>query len=143
MIEVTHQQLDPSKILAGVGTPEAGALVLFLGTTRRITEGRQTAYLEYEAYETMARAHLEKLEHQACQRWPITRLAIVHRLGRVELAEASVAVAVSTPHRQDAFEAARWLIDSVKEFVPIWKQEHRPDGKSEWIHPGLDHLERS
>ncbi len=137
MIELTHQPIDTAKVLAEVASPEAGAVVLFLGTTREFTSGRQTESLDYEAYGEMAGAQLAEMEAEARRRWPITNCAIVHRLGRVALAEASVAIAVSTPHRHDAFEALRWLIDTLKEVVPIWKKENWADGSTEWVHPGV------
>jgi molybdopterin synthase catalytic subunit len=110
-------------------------VVLFLGTTRELTGGRQTVTLDYECYEEMAQRKLAELEDQARQRWPILHCAIVHRLGRVDVGEASVAVAVSSAHRQPAFEAGQWLIDTLKVVVPIWKCEHWADGTTEWVHP--------
>jgi molybdopterin synthase catalytic subunit len=83
----------------------------------------------------MALRELERLEAEARSRWRLVECAIVHRLGLVPLAEASVAIAVSSPHRNDAFEAGRWLIDALKETAPIWKQEHWADGSAEWVHP--------
>ena len=112
-------------------------MVLFLGTTREFTDGRQTESLDYEAYSEMAAAQLAEMEAEARRRWPITHCAIVHRLGHVALAEASVAIAVSTPHRHDAFEAGRWLIDTLKEVIPIWKKENWADGTTKWVHPGV------
>jgi molybdopterin synthase catalytic subunit len=135
MIELTKQPIDACALLASVSQPAAGAVVLFLGTTRELTDGRRTLSLDYEAYDEMAERKLAELEAEARRRWPVVECAIVHRLGRVPLAEASVAIAVSTPHRADAFAAGQWLIDSIKRDVPIWKQEHWSDGKSEWVHP--------
>ena len=137
MISLTHSPIDPSAILAQVASNDAGAVVLFLGTTREFTKGRQTASLDYECYPQMAEAKLAELEAQAREKWPLVHVAIVHRLGRLGLGEASIAVAVSSPHRQAAFEAGKWLIDTIKEDVPIWKQENWSDGTSEWVHPGL------
>ena len=94
--------------------------------------------LDYEGYPQMAEAELAKLESQARSRWPIDRVAIVHRLGRLELGEISVAIAVSCPHRKQAFEAGQFLIDELKVSVPIWKQENWDDGTTEWVHPGND-----
>ncbi|MFV2067062.1 MAG: molybdenum cofactor biosynthesis protein MoaE [Pirellulales bacterium] len=141
MIELTDQAIDVAKLIAVVGSPEAGAVVFFLGTTRRITDGRESVSLDYEAYEAMALAKLQELADQAAKRWPIVRSAVVHRLGQVPLGEASVAIAVSTPHRAEAFEAARWLIDTIKEVVPIWKQEIGTDGTRQWVHPGITRVE--
>ncbi len=137
MISLTHSPLDPSAILAQVASNDAGAVVLFLGTTREFTKGRQTASLDYECYPQMAEAKLAELEAQAREKWPLIHVSIVHRLGRLGLGEASIAIAVSSPHRQAAFEAGKWLIDTIKEDVPIWKQENWADGTSEWVHPGI------
>lgn len=138
MIFLTHSPIDPSAILAQVASNEAGAVVLFLGTTREFTKGRQTTSLDYECYPRMAEAELAELEAQACAKWPLVHVSIVHRLGRLGLGEASIAIAVSSPHRQAAFEAGKWLIDTIKEDVPIWKQENWADGTSEWVHPGIN-----
>jgi molybdopterin synthase catalytic subunit len=135
MIALTNQTIDASDVLRRVGSPLAGAVVLFLGTTRELTGERRTESLDYEAFGAMAEAKLAELEAEARRRWPIVECAIVHRLGHLELGEASVAVAVSTPHRRDAFEAGQWLIDTLKEVVPIWKKENWADGTSEWVHP--------
>ncbi len=137
MITLTHSAIDSSAILAQVASNDAGAVVLFLGTTREFTKGRQTASLDYECYQQMAEAKLSELEARARENWPLVHVAIVHRLGRLGLGEASIAIAVSSPHRQAAFEAGKWLIDTIKEDVPIWKQENWADGTSEWVHPGI------
>jgi molybdopterin synthase catalytic subunit len=137
MIELTNEQIDTSALLARVRHPEAGAVVLFLGTTRELTGGRQTVALDYEAYREMAGRQLAELEAEARRRWPVIECSITHRLGRVPPTEASVAIAVSTPHRSDAFAAGQWLIDSLKRDVPIWKREQWADGTQEWVHPGL------
>ena len=137
MISLTHSPIDPSIILAQVASNDAGAVVFFLGTTREFTKGRQTASLEYECYPQMAEAKLAELEAQAREKWPLVHVSIIHRLGHLELGEASIAIAISSPHRQAAFEAGRWLIDTIKEDVPIWKQENWANGTSEWVHPGI------
>ncbi|MEN1680755.1 MAG: molybdenum cofactor biosynthesis protein MoaE [Planctomycetota bacterium] len=134
MIALTHQPIDTTKLVADASQPAAGAVVLFLGITREFTAGRQTRELAYEAHAAMAEAELARLEAAARDRWPLVACSIVHRLGEVPLAEASVAVVASSPHRADAFEAARWLIDELKQTVPIWKQEHYADGETEWVH---------
>jgi molybdopterin synthase catalytic subunit len=138
MIELVTNPIDTDGVLARVASPEAGAVVLFLGTTRRTTHGRQTESLDYECFAEMAQAKLAELEAEARRRWPIVGCAIVHRTGHLEIGEASVAVAVSTAHRQDAFAAGQWLIDTLKEVVPIWKKENWADGDSQWVHPGLE-----
>lgn len=95
----------------------------------------ETSHLVYESYREMALAQLQRLEGEARSRWPLRKVVIVHRLGHVAATEASVAIAVSSPHRSEAFEAARWLIDELKHHVPIWKQEHYVQHGSQWIHP--------
>ena len=137
MIELTTNPIDTAALVDGTRHPEAGAIVLFLGTTRETTAGRQTVALEYEAYCEMAQRRLRELEAEARRRWPVIECILVHRLGRVPPTEASVAIAVSTPHRADAFAAGQWLIDSLKRDVPIWKREEWADGSTEWVHPGV------
>jgi molybdopterin synthase catalytic subunit len=137
MIRLTHDPIDIPGLLDVVGSSQAGAVVLFLGTTREFTHGRQTVSLDYECYHEMAEKQMVELETDARRRWPIIECGIIHRLGHIGLGEASVAIAVSTPHRRDAFEAGQWLIDTLKQVVPIWKKENWADGTSEWVHPGV------
>ena len=138
MIELTNDEIDTSKVLGQAASNGAGAVVLFLGTTREMTGDRRTLSLDYECYPEMARQKLAELEAEARQRWPLIECVIVHRLGHLELGEASIAIAVSSPHRAAAFEAGKWLIDTTKEVVPIWKKENWADGTSEWVHPGME-----
>jgi molybdopterin synthase catalytic subunit len=138
MIEITALPLNHAAITEGVRSPLAGAVCTFLGTVRELTGGRQTRSLTYEAYPEMAERKLADLEAEARRRWPITELALVHRIGELDLGEISVVVAVSCPHREQAFDACRWLIDTLKEVVPIWKKELWADGTEEWVHPGLE-----
>ena len=142
MIELTHNPIDTNEVLAQVRSPQAGAAVLFIGTTREWTGDRRTVTLDYECYPEMAAAKLTELKHEAESRWPLIGCAIVHRLGRVDLDEISIAIAVSSAHRRPAFEAGEWLIDRIKEVVPIWKQEHWSDGETEWVHPSGATAER-
>jgi molybdopterin synthase catalytic subunit len=135
MIQLTDKSIDPSEVLAAVASTSAGAIVLFLGTTRDVTHGRRTLSLDYESYPAMAAQKLAELAAEAQQRWPLTACALVHRLGNVPPGEASVAVAVSAPHRKAAFAAGEWLIDTLKEVVPIWKCENWADGERQWVHP--------
>src|SRR5437588_2403596 len=123
MIELTDKPIDTSAVLASAASPLAGAVVLFLGTTRQVTGGRRTDWLDYECYPQMARQKLAELEGEARRQWELTGCTIVHRLGRLEIGEASVAVAVSSAHRDAAFAAGKWLIDTLKQVVPIWKKE--------------------
>lgn len=137
MIEITESPIDHAAIAERVRSNRAGAVCTFLGTVREFTGNRRTVALSYEAYPEMAIAKLAELEAEARRRWPVVDLAIVHRVGDLDLGEVSVAVSVSCPHRADAFDACRWLIDTLKEVVPIWKKENWEGGGQEWIHPGL------
>jgi molybdopterin synthase catalytic subunit len=135
MIELTSNPIDVSRLLAAAQQPAAGAVVLFLGTTRQFTAGRETVELQYEAYLPLAENELARLEREAAGRWPLVQCAIVHRVGVVPLAEVSVAIAVSSAHRDDAYAASRWIIDELKRTAPIWKREQWADGGGEWVHP--------
>jgi molybdopterin synthase catalytic subunit len=137
MIEITESAIDHAALTERVRSHRAGAVCTFLGTVREMTGQMQTRSLDYEAYPEMALKKLAELEDQARRRWPIIDLALVHRVGHLDLGEISVVVAVSCPHRSEAFEACRWLIDTLKEVVPIWKRETWADGTEEWVHPGL------
>ena len=138
MIEITETPIDHAALTEQVRSSRAGAVVTFLGTVREMTGDRRTTSLDYEAYPEMARARLADLESESRRRWPVIEAAIVHRVGHLGLGEVSVAVAVSCPHRKQAFEACRWIIDTLKEVVPIWKRELWADGTDEWVHPGLN-----
>jgi len=131
-IAVRPGPIDAGALLAAVGDPRAGCSVLFLGTTRSTNVGRRVTRLEYEAYERMAVQQMRALAREAKRRWPLRRVAMVHRLGVVPVGEASVGIAVSAGHRAEGFAAAHWLIDRLKEIVPIWKKEHFRGG-AVWI----------
>jgi molybdopterin synthase catalytic subunit len=115
-------------VLAGVKRGEDGAALVFEGVVRNQTRGRKTLYLDYEAFEEMALQQMESLASQALQQFQIRDVAIVHRLGRLEIGETSVLIVVASAHRAAAFDACRWLIDTLKRTVPIWKKEHFEDG---------------
>jgi molybdopterin synthase catalytic subunit len=138
IVQLTHEPIDYAQLTEAVRSKQAGAVVLFLGTVREMTAGRRTVALGYDAYPAMALSKMQELCTEAAQRWPVVRAALVHRLGRLEPGDVSVAVAVSCPHRAQAFEAGRYLIDRLKEVVPVWKQENWADGTTEWVHPGAD-----
>jgi molybdopterin synthase catalytic subunit len=138
MIEITEQPIDHAAVTERVRSDQAGAVCSFLGTVREMTGDRRTASLDYEAYPAMALKSMADLEAEARSRWPIQDLAIVHRVGHLGLGEVSVVVAVSCPHRHQAFDACRWLIDTLKGVVPIWKKEVWADGTEEWVHPGQE-----
>lgn len=136
MIQLTQSPIDFAALTESVRSNQAGAVVLFLGTVREMTGERRTVALDYDGYGPMAESKLAELEAEARSRWPIIHAGLVHRLGHLELGDVSVAVAVSAPHRHQAFEAGRFLIDRLKEVVPIWKKENWADGSTEWVHPG-------
>jgi molybdopterin synthase catalytic subunit len=136
-IDLTASPIDVGEVLAAVQSPQAGATVLFLGTTRQFTGPRQTLSLAYEAYEAMARRQLGDMADEAARRWGLCGCAVVHRLGEIAVGETSVAIAVSAAHRDAAFDAGKWLIDRIKQVVPIWKEECLVDGSRQWVHPGL------
>ncbi len=135
-IRITSERIDHAAVTDSVRSNQAGAVCSFLGTVREMTGDRQTVALEYEAYPSMAEKTLRELADRAISRWPIENLAIVHRVGPLGLGEISVVVAVGCPHRSESFDACRWLIDTLKEVVPIWKKEAWADGTEEWVHPG-------
>jgi molybdopterin synthase catalytic subunit len=132
MIEIVSHRIDAAAVSAAVADSGAGAIVTFIGTTRNHNEGRRVSLLEYEAYPEMALREMQKIADTARQRWPIDRVAIVHRIGTVPIGEASVVIAVSAGHRVAAFEACHFAIDRLKEVVPIWKKEHFEGGEL-WI----------
>ena len=134
MFRLTRDAIDYHALTESVRSPHCGAVVLFLGTVRDLTGEHVTAFLEYEAYAAMAEKKLSEIESEVRRRWPVGEIGIVHRLGRLEVGEVSVAVAVSCPHRGEAFDAGRYAIDTLKELVPIWKKENAPDGTGEWVH---------
>jgi molybdopterin synthase catalytic subunit len=132
---LTREPIDYSRMTEMVRRPGSGAVVVFLGTVRDITGDEVTVALDYDAYAPMAEKKLAEIEAATRSRWPVGEISIVHRLGRLEVGEISVAVAVSCPHRAEAFEACRFAIDLTKELAPIWKKENWADGRTEWVHP--------
>jgi molybdopterin synthase catalytic subunit len=132
MYEITEQPIDVARVIAAAGDPGAGAIATFLGTTRRENAGRVVTRLHYEAHASMAIREMRRLGEEARRRWGLSGVAMVHRIGVVALGEVSVAIAAAAPHRAEAFEACRWLIDRLKEIVPIWKREHY-EGGAVWI----------
>jgi len=131
-VVLTDVPISVDRVLAEVADDRAGAVVLFLGVVRNNARGRRVQHLTYEAYETLATREIERIGSAALERWPITRVAFAHRTGRLDVGEVSVAIAVSAPHRVEAFEAGRFCIDTLKRTVPIWKKEIW-DGGAEWI----------
>ena len=131
--QITNQPLDPAPLVALVESPDMGAMVTFAGIVRNNFGGRATAYLEYEAYESMALVVLRSLAREARTMWSTGAIAIHHRVGRLEIGETAVLIVVAAAHRHEAFEAAEWLMDRIKEVAPIWKKEIWADGASEWV----------
>jgi molybdopterin synthase catalytic subunit len=129
---ITEAPLDAAPLAHLVQTPADGAVVTFEGVVRNNVAGRETAYLTYEAYSEMALPVLAQLADEARTRWEIGRVAIHHRIGRLEIGARAVVVVVAAPHRQAAFQAAAYMMDRIKEVVPIWKCEHWADGTTEW-----------
>ncbi len=142
MIELTREPIDAASLAIGQAASPAirtaGAVVTFLGTVRDLTDGKTTVALDYEAYPEMAERKLTEIEAAVRARWPVGELAMIHRLGHLEVGDVSVAVAVSCPHRAEAFDACRYAIDRLKELVPIWKKENWADGSTEWVHPNAE-----
>ena len=132
MIHLCSHPIDPLALLSSVEDKGSGGVVLFLGRVRDHSHGEKVIGLEYEAYEPMALRQMEKIAAEVHRRWPVRRLAMVHRTGHMEIGEISVAIAVACAHRAEAFEACRYAIDTLKHSVPIWKKEFRPDG-SFWV----------
>jgi len=133
MVRLTPDPIDYHALTEGVRSPRCGAVALFLGTVRELTGDRVTTRLDYQAYPPMAEKKLAEVEAEVRRRWPVGDVALVHRVGTLEVGEVSVAVAVSAPHRAAAFEACRFAIDTLKETAPIWKRENAPDGAAEWV----------
>jgi molybdopterin synthase catalytic subunit len=125
---IVRDQIDVQRIAEGIKHPSDGAVVIFDGVVRDNSRGRRTLYLDYEAYEPMAARELEKLAVEALSRFAIRDIAIVHRIGSLQIGETSVAIVVVAAHRAAAFDACRWAIDTLKRTVPIWKKEHFVDG---------------
>ena len=128
IFELVREPIDPGTLIVHLRAPEDGAIVTFDGFVRNQSHNRRTLYLDYEAYEPMALAKMREIAAQLYEKYRIHRLAIVHRLGRLEIGETSVFIAVSAPHRAAAFDACRFAIDNLKRTVPIWKKEYFEDG---------------
>lgn len=132
MIKITEKPIDVQKVIDTASSLNAGAVNVFIGTVRNNANGKKVLWLEYEAYETMAIAEIRKVIDQASQRWPLLGWAVTHRVGTLRPGETAVAVAVSTPHRKDSFEACQHIMDEVKAKAPIWKKEVFENGE-EWV----------
>jgi len=136
LVSVSDAAIDVIDMMRFVADPASGATVLFSGTVRDHSPGREgVSRLDYEAYGAVVEDKIREIVFEAMERWPVLRVAAVHRTGTLEIGEAAVMVAVSSPHRVDAFPAARYVIDELKGRAPIWKKEHWPEG-AEWVEEG-------
>jgi molybdopterin synthase catalytic subunit len=132
---IVHTALDPSALLAEVASHANGASLLFVGTVRDVSEGRAVTGIEYTTYEAMATRELETIVAEAASRFGTSDVVVEHRVGRLALGEASVVIAVAHPHRAEAYDASRFIIEELKRRVPIWKREEYIDGTREWVDP--------
>jgi molybdopterin synthase catalytic subunit len=132
VIQLTREPLDRDALVRAVSHPSIGGIVIFEGVVRDNAHGKQVLYLEYDVYQEMAREQIRTVITEAQQRWGIERVAVAHRFGRLEIGEACVLIVVASPHRDEAFDACRYIIDTLKRTVPIWKKEVTIDGEA-WI----------
>jgi molybdopterin synthase catalytic subunit len=132
---ITDRPIDAAALLAECTTSADGAALLFVGVVRDQNDGRAVGHLEYSAFAAMAERVLEEIASEAVGQWHTGRIAVTHRIGRLELGEASAAIAVASPHRDAAYQASRYIIEELKRRVPIWKKEGYVEGESEWL-PG-------
>lgn len=138
--EISKEPINIQDVIDKVIQREAGAVTTFIGTVRELTNGKKTLFLIYEAYEAMAVKKLEQIGNEIEKRWEGSKAAITHRVGRLEITDVAVVIAVSTPHRADAYEANRYAIERIKEIVPIWKKEHWENGEK-WMGNQLETVE--
>lgn len=132
LIQLTREPLRRDALIAAVSHPRVGGIVVFEGVVRDHARGKQIRYLEYDIYPEMAEQQIRVIVAEAQRRWGIEHVAVAHRFGRLEIGEASVIIVVASPHRAEAFEACRYIIDTLKTTVPIWKKEVATDGE-EWV----------
>jgi len=130
---VTRDPIDPSSALARVGASADGAVLLFVGTVRDHAEGRSVSGMRYDAYGEMAEKVLAEIAGEASEHLETDRIAVVHRVGELDVGEVSVAIAVSSPHRAEAYEASRYVIEEIKKRLPVWKKEFFTDGEAHWV----------
>ena len=133
---IVAEPLDAARILADSISPEDGAALLFWGVVRNENDGRAVAELEYHAYEAMAEREILRIADEARARWGTGDVRVFHRVGLLQVGEASIAIAVAAPHRGEAYEASRYVIEQIKRRVPVWKREGYTEGEREWV-PGF------
>jgi molybdopterin synthase catalytic subunit len=136
MIRLQEEKINVEDVISSVQSPDAGAIDVFIGTVRNQTKNKAVIHLEFEAYESMAIAEIKKIVSRAKSSWPILNISVVHAIGKLEIGDIPVVIAVSTAHRKAAFEACEFVIDELKKTVPIWKREFFEDG-DQWVsaHP--------
>lgn len=139
LFTIVETAIVTDEVIRKVQSVNAGAITVFIGTVREMTNGKRTLSLQYEAYVPMAVKSLQKIGSEIEEKWPDTKAAITHRIGCLEISEAAVVIAVSSPHRQVAYEANQYAIERIKEIVPIWKKEYWADG-TKWIGDQLERL---
>lgn len=137
MFEITDKAISIEEVTQKVVRRDAGAVVNFIGTVREFTKGRRTISLHYEAFPSMAEKQLKRIGDEIVDRWPEAKVAITHRTGSLDISDIAVVIAVSTPHRKDAYAANEYAIERIKQIVPIWKKEKWEDGE-EWIGDQLE-----
>ncbi|RKQ37239.1 molybdenum cofactor biosynthesis protein MoaE [Oceanobacillus halophilus] len=137
LYEIVNKPIQVESLVSKVERREAGAITTFIGTVREWTKGKRTIYLEYQAYVPMAVKMLAKIGDEIGERWPDTKVAITHRIGRLDISDIAVVIAVSSPHRKAAYEANEYAIERIKQIVPIWKKEHWEHGET-WIGDQLE-----
>jgi molybdopterin synthase catalytic subunit len=130
---ITREPIDGARLLGDSLSPDDGAALLFWGVVRNVNEGRPVSHLEYHAYADMAERMMHRIAEEAISRFGVGDVRIVHRVGKLAIGEASVAIAVASPHRGEAYEASRYVIEELKKRVPIWKREGYVEGESEWV----------
>ena len=139
---VTRDVVEPAGVLALVGSPADGAAILFLGTVREQNDGRAVTGMRYDAFVEMAEPVLRDIAAEAAGRAGSDRIAVIHRVGELAVGDVSVAIAVSSPHREQSFDAARYIIEQIKQRLPVWKHEHYIDGKAQWLEGAVPPVSR-
>ncbi|MGM8215380.1 molybdenum cofactor biosynthesis protein MoaE [Bacillaceae bacterium W0354] len=139
LFEIVDEPINPQQLIDKVVRREAGAITTFIGSVREWTKGKRTIYLEYQAYVPMAVKMLEKIGEEVQEKWPDTLIAITHRIGHLDITDIAVVIAVSSPHRKEAYEANQYAIERIKQIVPIWKKEHWESGET-WIGDQLENV---
>jgi len=139
LFNITEKPIDVEAVRQKVASRNAGAITLFIGTVRELTNGKKTLHLEYQAYPAMAVKMFEQIAKEIHEQWPEAKVAITHRVGHLAISDIAVVIAVSSPHRKMAYQANEYAIERMKQIVPIWKKEFWEDG-SEWIGDQLENI---